>query len=410
VGAYLGVNYKGLRFMSSFTEWQSTGFIEGTASGTRLSRDFGNLGYDHKVNQYWDMNFNLTMTRTTFIEPVFPFVTRDSSEAIAEWTNLITVTSKDRLSLGGLVNRIEGVEFFTATVPATVDAEGRRFGEAVYGQLDHQLLDNLKLIAGFQTNKIGSLSLDTVPRAGLVWAPTSKTSVKALYSQAFRAPSLDENLLNNPGLGGNPNLQPEKIATFQVGVYFEGSRAQVGIDYFHSKFTDSIVSLPGPTRSVFFNFGQVTFNGFEVEGKYYFCRDFFLQGSTLYQTNADQNGVTNVSPVPNFGFKAGVSYENSRKFTASLFEVSDGPIPNYTGPTTVNPVQNWHHILNANVRYDVSKYFPFGDRTGIAVVARVNNLTNQAIWLPSGFSSVDTVPVQQGRTVFAGLEFAFGKN
>ena len=46
VGAYLGLNYKGLRFMSSSTEWQSTGFIEGTVSGTRLTRDFGNLGYD----------------------------------------------------------------------------------------------------------------------------------------------------------------------------------------------------------------------------------------------------------------------------------------------------------------------------------------------------------------------------
>ena len=36
VGAYMGLNYKGLSFMSSFTEWQSTGFIEGTVSPTRL--------------------------------------------------------------------------------------------------------------------------------------------------------------------------------------------------------------------------------------------------------------------------------------------------------------------------------------------------------------------------------------
>jgi outer membrane receptor protein involved in Fe transport len=48
---------------------------------------------------------------------------------------------------------------------------------------------------------------------------------------------------------------------------------------------------------VYFNLGQVTFNGFEVEGKYYFRKDFFLQGSTLYQTNVDQNGIANVSPV-----------------------------------------------------------------------------------------------------------------
>jgi len=407
VGSYLGMNYKGLRFMSSFTEWQSTGFIEGTVSGTRLTRDFGDLGYDYKVNPRWDMSFDLTFTRTTFGEPVFPYVRRDADEFIAEWTNLIRLTSRDRLSAGGLFNRVEGQEWFTATDPATVDAQGRTFGGAFYAQLDHQLIKDVKLIAGFQTNKIGSISLNTVPRGGVIWAPTSRTSIKALYSQAFRAPSLDETLLNNPGLGGNPNLKPEKVATFDVGAYFDGSRTQFGIDYFHSKFTDNIVNLPGPTRAVYFNLGQVTFNGVEVEGKYYFRKDFFLQGSTLYQTNVDGTGKSNVSPVPTIGFKTGVSYENSHQLTAGLFDVSDGPFPGYTA---VNPLQGWHHILNGNFRYDVSRYLPFGDRAGIAAVAHANNLTNEPIWLPSGFSSVDTVPVQQGRVLFAGLEFSLGKN
>lgn len=101
-----------------------------------------------------------------------------------------------------------------------------------------------------------------------------------------------------------------------------------------------------------------------------------------------------------------MSYETKGKVTASLFDVSDGPFDGYTA---VNPLQGWHHILNANVRYDLSKYVPFGDRTGLAAVLHANNLTNQVIWLPSGFSSVDTVPVQQGRVIFAGLEFSVGK-
>ena len=234
------------------------------------------------------MSFDLTFTRTTFQEPPFPFVTRDSNESIIEWTNLITLSSKDRLSAGTLANRIEGEEFFTATVPATVDAQGKRLGSAFYAQLDHQLLKQVKLIGGFQTNKIGSIPLNTVPRGGVVWAPTSRTSVKGLYSQAFRAPSLDENLLNNPGLGGNPDLKPEKVATVDLALYYETGRIQTGVDYFHSKFTDNIVSLPGATRSVYFNLGQVTFNGVELEGKYYFRKDFFVQGSMLYQHNVDQ--------------------------------------------------------------------------------------------------------------------------
>jgi outer membrane receptor protein involved in Fe transport len=393
--------------MSAFTEWQSTGFIEGTVSQPRQTRDFGDLGYDHKVNDRWDMRFDLTFTRTTFKEGPFPSVTRDSNEAIGEWTNLITLTSKDRLSAGGLLNRVEGVELFTGTVPALTTAEGRRYGSAFYAQIDHQLLDDVKLIAGFQTNKIGAIPLNTVPRGGAVWTPSSRTSVKALYSGAFRAPSLDETLLNNPGLGGNPNLKPETVKTFDLGFYFEDNRFQAGIDYFHSKFNDLIVDLPGPTRAVYFNFGQLTFNGAEIEGKYYFGKNFFLQGSALYQVNVDGTGKSNVSPVPNIGFKAGFSYERGKKWSASLFDVSDGP---FTGYTAVNPLQGWHHIIDGDFRYDLSKYFPFGDQTGIAAVAHVVNLTNQPIWLPSGFSSVDTVPVQQGRVIFAGLQVSLGKH
>ena len=400
-GAYLGANWRGLRFMSSFTEWQSTGFIEGTVSGTRLSRDFGNLGYDRKVRPYWDTSLDLTFTRTTFKEPPFPYVTRDSDESLAEWTNLFTLGPKDRLSAGGSLNRIEGQEWFTATTPITVDAQGRRLGGAFYAQLDHQLLDQVKLIGGFQTNRIGSIPLHFDPRGGAVWTPKSWASVKALYGQAFRAPSLDENLLNNPGLGGNPNLKPEEVATLDLGIYLEGRKAQFGIDYFHSKFTDNIVNLPGPTRAVYFNQGQLTFNGVEVAGKYYLSRDVFLQGSTLWQTNVDGNGTANVSPVPSVGFKGGVSYAGGHGLTAGLFDASDGP---FAGYPSVNPLLSWRNNLNGNLRWELARVHIFGG--GMALVAHGNDLANQAIWLPSGFSSVDTVPVQQGRTVFAGLEYA----
>ena len=53
---------------------------------------------------------------------------------------------------------------FTGTVPSSAAAEGRRLGGAVYAQLDHQVTSNVKLVGGFQTNKIGSIPLKTVPR------------------------------------------------------------------------------------------------------------------------------------------------------------------------------------------------------------------------------------------------------
>jgi outer membrane receptor protein involved in Fe transport len=200
----------------------------GTVGETRLTRDFANLGYDHKATQNWDMNFNVTFTRTTFREVPYPSTTRDSYELVAEWTNLITLSPKDRLTAGALFNRIAGTEKYTAVIPHQIAAQGSRPGGAFYAQLDHQLRHDLKLIGGFQTNKIGDISLDTVPRGGAVWSPSSWVSIKALYGEAFRAPALDELHLNRPGIVGNPNLQPEKVGTFDLGVGFQGGRVQGG--------------------------------------------------------------------------------------------------------------------------------------------------------------------------------------
>ena len=155
-------------------------------------------------------------------------------------------------------------------------------------------------------------------------------------------------------------------------------------------------------------FGEVTFNGVELEGKYYFRKDFFAQGSMLYQTNQDGNGVSNVTPIPNLGLKAGVSYESWRGVTAGLFDESDGRVTPYPG--TVNPVQGWHHLLNAHLRYDISKYLPLGENNRVAIAVHANNLLDRPVWLPGwGFHSIDSIPVQEGLVVYAGLELSLGK-
>jgi hypothetical protein len=136
------------------------------------------------------MSFNVTFTRTTFSERVpYPNTTRDSHELVAEWTNLITLTSKDRLTVGALFNRTAGTESDVAIPLDPISARGSEPGGAFYGQIDHQLLRDVKLIAGFQTIKIGSIPLngpqsrsDLDPRAmgqhqGTLWSGISRARV-----------------------------------------------------------------------------------------------------------------------------------------------------------------------------------------------------------------------------------------
>jgi outer membrane receptor protein involved in Fe transport len=156
------------------------------------------------------MSFNATYTRNTFDNRGYPSIGRDSYELITEWTNSLTFSSRDRVTFGALFNRIEGQEiYFGAASPIEI-SNGVRPGGAFYGQWDHQLLDTVKLVGGFQFNKVDEIDLNVVPRIGMIWNPTSHVGVKALYSGAFRAPSIDETMLNHPGLAGTPGLKPEK--------------------------------------------------------------------------------------------------------------------------------------------------------------------------------------------------------
>jgi outer membrane receptor protein involved in Fe transport len=407
-GDYVGMNYKGLSFMSAFTEWQSTSFTEGTAGESRWTRDFANLGYQFKARDHWNMEFNGTYTRTTFGISAYPYTSRDSDEFVAEWTNLITLTSKDRLTAGLLVSRIAGRELYHGLVPPLPDAQGSRPAGGFYAQIDHQLREKIKLIAGFQSNKFGSIPLSTVPRAGVIWSPTHSASLKLLYGEAFRPPSIVETSIDLPDIKGNANLQPEIVETVNLGLDLQYSHLQLGADYFHSHQVHSIVTASHDPIQ-YENLGGVTFDGFVVEGKYYFRRDFFAQGSTLYQVNHDQNGVSNVTPIPNFGFKTGVSYASSRGLSMGLNDVSDSKLQSY--PYTVGPLTGWRHSLNAEVSQEISKYLHLPEKGSVALAAHGNDLLNQTVWLPAfGFINLGSIPVQQGRTVYAGLEFGLGKH
>jgi len=406
-GDYLGMNYKGLSFMSMFTEWQSTSFTQGSVGETRLSRDFANLGDDIKARDNWEMNFNVTYTRTTFGLNAYPSIFRDANDFVAEWTNLITLGAKDRLTAGALFNRIAGIEAYLPVVPHPDDAAGSRPAGGVYVQLDHQLIPAVKLIGGFQTNKFAGIPVSTVPRVGGIWSPSKWASVKVLYGVAFRPPSIDESTLNLADIQGNPKLLPETVGTFDLGLNLEFPRFELGADYFHSQQTNSIVTVShAPIH--YENLGGVRFDGVEAEGKYYLRRDIFIEGSLLYQANHNQNGVSNVTPIPNLGFKTGFGYQNSRGLVFGLSDISDGKPPAYPVPT--NPMTGWHNSLNGELRQDISKVLHLADRNRVSIAAHGNDLLDQAVWLPGfGFSNIDSIPVQQGRTVYAGLEYALSR-
>ena len=413
-GAYLGMNYKGLSFMSFYTDW-TTSYIEGEVGQATWRRGFGDLGYSAKPTGNWDMNFNLTFTRTTlYARKYIPGISRDSYDAVFEWTNHVSLGERDQLTFGALFNYIRGVENFYFAGTTTKITNGSRSGGAFYAQLDHSLLDNLKVIGGFQANKIGSLDFNVVPRAGVIWKPAPHYTMKALYSEAFRAPSITETKMDyipppaigGPSLIGNPNLAPEHVATSDLELLYGNNRVEAEVNYFYSRQTNDIIEGNVTTAGEYVNLGQAAFHGGELEVKYYLHKDFFLTGAGSYQGNHDGSGNTNITPVPNLAAKAGVSYQSSANgITASLFDVHQGHLSGYS--QAINPKPTAYDLLNSHFSYDLSKYM-HSNGFGISLTAQGNDLMNTSIWLPD-WKDVpgDSIFFIRGRTVFAGLVVTF---
>jgi outer membrane receptor for ferrienterochelin and colicin len=406
IGGYLGMNYRGLSLMSSVTEWRSAYFAGGEPGLIRWRRGFADLGYELKASSRWDMNFNLTYTRTGLNSSAGIPIGRDSSDTVAEWTNTVHATERDQITFGALYNYSQGQERFLAPSPGFISSQGSQAGPGFYAQLDHRLTGAIDLIGGFQIDKTESVPVAALPRAGLIWTPASRWRVKALYGDAFRAPSLNEGLIQTPFLTGNKNLKPERVGTMDAGVFYQGDRISTGINYFHSHQTNSIIQLFSEGGyGTYQNVGVITLSGLEWETKVYLDPAWFLSGSILFNT---ERGPLNDSPTSPLGAKAGVSYKSRRGWAASIFDIYQGHIDGY--PDARNPKSAAYHLVTAHARIPLERTFgPAAKR--LALFAHGDNLLNSTIWLPDwGANTGDTIPVVRGRTLYFGLEVTLKKD
>lgn len=403
-GAYLGINYKGLSFMSSYTAQEAPSFVRGIVGDTRSKRGFSDLGYTLQASAKWAMTFDVTYSRSVLDAPDYPVIHRDSYEADLEWTNFITFSENNRLTFGTVYNHIDGVETFFGVIPNLIDAQGSRNAGEGYVQYEHKLTDDLKLIGGVQANKIGAIAINAGPRGGILWNPSNHVTLKVLYGGAYNAPSLDETLLNHPGLKGNPNLTPEKVGTLDAQVSYQSNRIQASADYFQSRQIGLIIQNGATFPARYYNDPiPLHFQGGEGEGKYYLKRDWFFLGSVLYQVNDSGAGAKNLSPSPSLVAKAGASYRSPNGDAFSVFDAYQGHIDGFDA--TLNPPAPAFHSIGAHGRYDLSKRWLKDDTRGFALFVNADDLLNKQIWLPAlGSGSANTIPVTRGRTVLFGIE------
>ena len=401
-GAYLGANYKGLSLMSSYHQWMTYYFSASSIREVELKKYFTNVGYHRMISASWDADLNLTYAHSGLVGEQIS--KRSSYNLVAEWTNSITLGTKTKVVAGGLYNKNSGEESsllqnFPAIPLGTVVSKGDVNSFAFYAQLDYRLLESLKLIGGMQANKVENIKLNVVPRAGLIWYPAPRLNVKALYSEAFRAPSINEVNMNFGGfLTGNPKLKPEDVQTADLSLSYQGEQAQVGVNLFQSKMTNIVQIEAGTYR----NNANVTYKGIECEGKYYVTRRLFLNGSVLYQTN-ENDSLKNLAPIAKVSTKAGISYAWDKGITIGLFDLYQGDLDDkFKGNR--NPNQGTYNVVYLHSKFNLTKLFALSLKQDLSLLLNIDNLLDKEHFgYDLGGSTFDGIPSVPGRAIYLGL-------
>jgi outer membrane receptor for ferrienterochelin and colicins len=405
-GGYMGINYKGLSLMSSYNKWDTKAVNGGNGEG-HWKKLFTNLGYNLIVTPIWSMDINTGYTQST---DDISIAKKTSYNVLAEWTNFVTISDKSKLIVGGLFNRVHGRETSSMAGPGqatngeeSVIANGTKNNFAFYTQVDYHLLKSLKLIAGAQVNKAENIKLNVVPRVGAIWYPVPHINVKALYSSAFRAPSISELTLNSGGIKGNSKLTPENVTTIDIGISYQGEQAQVGVNVFQSKMTD-IISV---VNQVYTNNVSITFKGIEFSGAYYINRSLYVNASLIYQTNKNDT-LKNVTPIANFSAKAGISYVWDKGITISLFDIYQGKMDDMYAGTSHKGSMLAYDLLHLHSQYNMNKLFGLKFKPKFSLFLDVDNLLDKKYYAFSAMgNTISAIPATPGVEIFFGLNVTF---
>jgi iron complex outermembrane receptor protein len=145
----------------------------------------------------------------------------------------------------------------------------RRKINYAYIQDEWQFARDWALTAGVRHDHYDDFGGTTNPRLAVVWDADLNVTVKLLHGRAFRSPSFNEQTGINPVNTGNPNIQPESIATTEAALAWQARPdLAVNLSLFRYAMKDLIRSVANPAPApgaTYQNIGSVDGNGGEVE-------------------------------------------------------------------------------------------------------------------------------------------------
>ncbi len=267
----------------------------------------------------------------------------------------------------------------------------------IYLQDQYRFNKTYSVTAGVRYDDYSDSGGNLNPRLALVYRPHRNTSFKLLYGEAFRAPSIRQTQSTN-GLG-NPDLNPEKIKTFELAWTQKYKKSQTTLNYFYNQVNDRIdtvnVSVNGRSLRQFSNTDTVKTSGFELESKLD-LGNWKLRAAYTFLTKHEQaprriarQTLALISDYQRGDWHWNVSgvYHGSREHEYLINRQSSFvPLASY-----------W--LLNSRLSYQVNK--------GLSVFVQGQNLLDETYYTPVKATDFSQGIINRGRTVQLGVTLNF---
>jgi outer membrane cobalamin receptor len=191
--------------------------------------------------------------------------------------------------------------------------EGYRENYYAFAQDIWHIANDWELTAGLRNDHYSDFGSTTNPRLALVWSTSLNLTSKFLYGKAFRAPSF-ANLynINNPAALGNPNLNPERIETYEMAFdYHPSAQFNFTSSFFFYNWNDIIafVTAADSTSSIAQNTGGNKGKGIELEAKWKVTDALELRANYAYQNARSKETDTKVAYAPGNQLYVEVNYK-----------------------------------------------------------------------------------------------------
>ncbi|OQW91888.1 MAG: hypothetical protein BWK79_15890, partial [Beggiatoa sp. IS2] len=172
--------------------------------------------------------------------------------------------------------------------------EKRRSNYYGFIQDEWNLASNWQLTTGLRYDYYTQSGSTFNPRLALVWQLDPRLSTKWLYGRAFRVAHLNElYALSSTIQQGNPDLAPEKMATWEWAFdYLLTEKTHLSLNMFTYQWDDIIDAYPLANTAIVMtqNGGEQKGRGFELEARWKLTSKMSLLANYAFQDTKDSAG------------------------------------------------------------------------------------------------------------------------